>query len=87
MTSFSVNDMTCGHCVSTITKAVKAVDPGAQVRIDLATQRVDIEPTEADAAELGDAIKEAGYTPVAIDSPAGQTVNGAAPGRKGCCCG
>ncbi|MDP1650011.1 MAG: heavy-metal-associated domain-containing protein [Rubrivivax sp.] len=87
MTSFSVNDMTCGHCVSAITKAVKAVDPGAQVRFDLATQRVDIEPTEVDAAALGDAIKEAGYTPVAIDSPAEPAVTTAAPGRKGCGCG
>jgi copper chaperone len=87
MTSFSVNDMTCGHCVSSITKAVKAVDPGALVRIDLATQRVDIEPTEADAAELGDAIKMAGYTPIAIDRPTGPAVEAAAPGRKGCCCG
>ena len=27
MISFQVNDMTCGHCVSTITKAVKASTP------------------------------------------------------------
>ena len=87
MTSFSVNDMTCGHCVSSITKAVMAVDPGALVRIDLATQRVDIEPTEADAAELGDAIKMAGYTPIAIDRPTGPAVEAASPARKGCCCG
>lgn len=87
MNSFSVNDMTCGHCVSAITKAVKAVDPGAQVRIDLATQRVDIEPTEADAAELGDALREAGYTPVAIDSPAWPAVKATLSDRKGCCCG
>ena len=82
-----VDDMTCGHCVSSITKAVKAVDPGALVRIDLAAQRVDIEPTEADAAELGERSRMAGYTPIAIDSPAGPTVQAAAPGRKGCCCG
>jgi copper chaperone len=87
MTSFSVNDMTCGHCISSITKAVMAVDPSALVRIDLATQHVEIEPTKVDAADLGAAIKEAGYTPVAIDSPAGPAVEVAAPARKGCCCG
>jgi len=65
MISFDVNDMTCGHCVSAITKALKAADPGAKVQIDLATRRVQIEPTESDEAELSDAIKEAGYTPVA----------------------
>ena len=87
MISFSVNDMTCGHCVSSITKAVTAVDPGARLRIDLAAHRVEIEPTGASAADLGDAIKEAGYTPVAIESRAGPAVTPAASARKGCCCG
>jgi copper chaperone len=64
MISFQVNDMTCGHCVSTVTKALKAVDQDARVQIDLATHRVQVEPVLADADELADAIKEAGYTPV-----------------------
>ena len=87
MVSFSVTDMTCGHCVSSITKAVNAVDPGAQVRIDLPTHRVEIEPTVASAADLRDAIAEAGYTPVAIDGRADPAVTPAASARKGCCCG
>ena len=87
MISFSVNDMTCGHCVSSITKAVNAVDPGARVRIDLAEHRVEIEPSGASAADLRDGIKEAGYTPVAIDSHAGPAVTPAESARKGCCCG
>ena len=66
MIAFEVNDMTCGHCVSTITKALKAADSDAKVQIDLATHRVQIEPASADADELADAIKEAGYTPVPI---------------------
>ena len=66
MIEFQVNDMTCGHCVGAITKAVHAADSGATVRIDLATHRVEIEPGAADAAELADAIKEAGYTPVPV---------------------
>ena len=66
MISFIVNDMTCGHCVSSITQAVKAADPGAEVHVDLATQRVEIEPRAADAAGLGDAIRDAGYTPAAV---------------------
>lgn len=64
MIAFQVNDMTCGHCVSTITKAVKEADKTAQVQIDLASHRVAIEPGEASADELRDAIVEAGYTPV-----------------------
>ena len=64
MIAFQVNDMTCGHCVSTVTKAVKSVDKGASVTIDLASHRVEIEPAEANAQALSDAIKEAGYTPI-----------------------
>lgn len=66
MIAFQVDDMTCGHCASTITKAVKAADATAQVAIDLAAHRVTIEPGEADAQALREAIAEAGYTPVAI---------------------
>src|SRR5690606_27356588 len=64
MIAFEVNDMSCGHCVSTITKALKSADQGARVTIDLAKHLVMVEPTEADAQELYDAIAEAGYTPV-----------------------
>jgi copper chaperone len=86
MISFQVNDMTCGHCVSTITKALKAEDAAAQVRFDLASHRVDIESAGADAADLSEAIKAAGYTPVQIDAANESRDPSAAPARKGCCC-
>ena len=63
MIAFEVKDMTCGHCVSTITKAVKATDKDAKVAVDLASHRVQVEPAAADAEELAEAIKAAGYTP------------------------
>ncbi|MDP1648169.1 MAG: heavy-metal-associated domain-containing protein [Rubrivivax sp.] len=66
MIAFEVQDMTCGHCVSAITKAVLGVDPAARVNADLATHRVEIQPGTADAAALGHAISEAGFTPAAI---------------------
>jgi copper chaperone len=65
---------------------VKALDHGPQVRIDLAAHRMDIDPGQTGAAELSDAIREAGYTPLAIETPAGAAVTDAASGRKGCCC-
>ena len=68
MIAFEVNDMSCGHCVSTITKALKAADHDAKVEIDLARHLVRIEPGEASAEELGEAIKEAGYTPVSVSA-------------------
>ena len=83
MIAFEVKDMTCGHCVSTITKALKAADKDARVQIDLSTRRVQIQATEANASELSDAIKEAGYTPVEVSAGAA-----CAPERSpGGCCG
>ena len=64
MIAFEVNDMSCGHCVRAITEAVKAADSRADVHIDLARHRVEIEPASADAAALASVIREAGYTPV-----------------------
>ena len=87
MTTFEVKDMTCGHCVSTITNAISAVDQGAQVQVDLATHRVTIDQTEADAAKLSDAIREAGYTPVAVESGLDRVAAKPASARGGCCCG
>lgn len=87
MISFQVNDMTCGHCVSTLNKALKAVDATAQVQFDLPTHRVDIQASTAGADELRDAIVEAGYTPVPIEAPAGAGPDSTAPARTGCCCG
>ena len=66
MIAFEVNDMTCGHCVSTIAQALKEADRDARVQIDLATHRVQIEPAAADALQLAEAIREAGYTPVPV---------------------
>lgn len=64
MIAFKVDDMTCGHCVQTITQAVKGVDAGATLRIDLASHRVEIDSTKLDPGRLRDAIADAGYTPV-----------------------
>ncbi|HEX7388326.1 MAG TPA: heavy-metal-associated domain-containing protein [Castellaniella sp.] len=59
-TEFIVSDMTCNHCVQTITRAVKAIAPTAHVDADLASHRVTIEPAENPAA-LAAAIVDAGY--------------------------
>ncbi|MFT3718474.1 heavy-metal-associated domain-containing protein [Pseudorhodoferax sp.] len=63
MIAFDVQDMSCGHCVASITKAVQAADPTARVEVDLSGRRVQVEPGRADAAALQRAIEEAGYTP------------------------
>jgi copper chaperone len=62
MITFQVNDMTCGHCVSSVTKAVKGLDAAAQVSIDLAAHKVQVESARP-AGEVAAAIREAGFTP------------------------
>ena len=66
MISFHVDDMTCGHCVGTVTRALANVDAAAKIEIDLATHRVRIEPASASAERLEDAIRDAGYEPVRL---------------------
>jgi copper chaperone len=57
-----VNDMTCGHCASVITKAVKDVDAQAKVEIDIAARTVRIESTR-EASEFISVIRNEGYSP------------------------
>ena len=65
MLEFTVQDMTCSHCAGVITKAVQAVDANATLDIDVATHLVKIK-TAAEAERISSAIREAGYTPVAV---------------------
>jgi len=64
MTEFQINDMTCSHCASTITKAVQSLDQAAKVEIDLAAKRVRVE-SPVGSQMLAAAIRSAGFTPAA----------------------
>ncbi|CAD7027574.1 copper chaperone [Pseudorhizobium endolithicum] len=59
-TTFTVPDMTCGHCEKSVRSALGEALPGAAVTVDLSSRRVTV---EGDAAKAEDAIREAGYTP------------------------
>ncbi|WP_323014108.1 heavy-metal-associated domain-containing protein [Devosia sp.] len=59
---FLVSDMTCGHCVGTVRKALETALPGAEIDVDLATHKVTF---SGDRAKGEEAIREAGYTPEA----------------------
>lgn len=60
MLKFKVPDMTCGHCVSTVEKAIRAVDASAAVKTDLETKTVTVE-TSAAAEAISKAVDAAGY--------------------------
>ena len=60
MQHFDIPDMTCGHCVKTITQAVQAIDAKAQVQADLTAHSISVTST-ASTASLSAAIAAAGY--------------------------
>ena len=57
---FTVTGMTCGHCEAAVTRAIKQIDGGAQVKIDRSKDLVEVESTEPRDA-LAAAIREEGY--------------------------
>lgn len=65
MMKFTVADMTCGHCVSLITKAIVQLQADAKVDIDLASHTVAVQ-SDLTAEEIADAIKDAGYMASAV---------------------
>lgn len=58
---FDVQGMTCQHCVRAVTEAVKRVDAGARVEVDLAAGRVAVD-SAAPRERLAEAMREEGYT-------------------------
>jgi copper chaperone len=60
MLKLNVPDMTCGHCASRVTDAVKGVDAGAAVNVDLQSKTVTVE-TAADREQIRKALEQAGY--------------------------
>lgn len=60
--SYTVTGMTCGHCVSSVTEEVSAIDGVRDVVVDLATGNLSFtsdQPVSPDAVEA--AVREAGY--------------------------
>ena len=58
--TFTVTGMTCGHCEKAVTRALKQVDPQAEVSIDRAANLVVVQSGQAREL-LAQAIAEEGY--------------------------
>ncbi|MEO8060797.1 MAG: heavy-metal-associated domain-containing protein [Burkholderiales bacterium] len=80
MVAFEVRDMYSSRSAGAIVKSVKALDSGAQVRVDLAARSVEIESERAPLHELRDAIGRAGFTPVAVVQRAAAEADSEPPG-------
>lgn len=58
--TFQVTGMTCGHCEKAVTRAIKQVDPQADVKIERSLNRVDVQ-SQQPREVLARAIAEEGY--------------------------
>ena len=58
--TFTVTGMTCGHCEKAVTRAVKQLDPLAEVRIDRPANKVEVESGQPREV-LAQAIADEGY--------------------------
>lgn len=60
MIHLNIPEMTCGHCVGAVEKAVKSVDPAAEIAVDLEAKTASIESAIGAEAFIA-AIEDAGY--------------------------
>ena len=60
MQRYTVEDMSCGHCVNTVTRAIEQTDPDATINIDLESKVVAVD-SPADDESLRQAMRSAGY--------------------------
>ena len=78
----TVTGMTCGGCISNVTKALKTIAGVARVDVALAEGAATVQYDEGrvSPAQLKSAVQSAGYGVAAAQKPARAE-------SKGCCCG
>lgn len=59
---FQIDNMTCGGCARSVTKAIHSVDPHAKVDIDLPQKSVKV-MSVADESAVAAALEDVGYPP------------------------
>ena len=60
--TYTVEGMTCGHCVGAVTGEVSKVSGVTDVRVDLEAKTVTVTGDGIDDAAVAAAVDEAGYT-------------------------
>lgn len=61
--TYTVQGMTCGHCVSSVTEEVSELPGVSDVRVDLDSGRLVVTSEQPlDAAAVRGAVEEAGYS-------------------------
>ncbi|WP_342744918.1 heavy-metal-associated domain-containing protein [Dietzia natronolimnaea] len=84
VTTYQVQGMTCGHCVSSVKAAVGAVPGVTGVEVDLPAESVMTTGTATTQA-VSQAVADAGYALVSADQAVGRSLP-MASGTGGCRC-
>jgi copper chaperone len=69
MPEFLVEAMSCGHCINAVTEAIHALDPAADVHVDLGSKHVRVR-SDVDRFLLSSALRDAGYDPLLLEGTA-----------------
>ena len=59
---FHIENMTCGGCANSVTRAIQSVDPAADVKADPSTQKVEV-TSAVPRDRLVAALTKVGYAP------------------------
>jgi copper chaperone len=59
---FHIDNMTCGGCARSVTRAIQSIDPEAVVTTDPSTRRVEVESSRS-RDDFVCALDEAGFAP------------------------
>ncbi|WP_245748796.1 heavy-metal-associated domain-containing protein [Oceanisphaera psychrotolerans] len=62
MISFTLPEMTCGHCVGVINQTLIELDPECELEFDLLNHIIKVE-SSCTREQLAEALTEAGYQP------------------------
>ncbi|SHF57224.1 copper chaperone [Loktanella atrilutea] len=60
MTTYSIPDMSCGHCKATVERTVQTLDPAASLTFDMPARKVTVQ-SQARDADLRQALAAVGY--------------------------
>lgn len=60
-TTYKITGMTCGGCANAVTNAIKRLAPGAQVKVELGSGKVEVTGAAIPEPELKRAIEGAGF--------------------------
>ncbi len=63
--TMKIDGMTCGHCVSSVDKALKKIDGVTVEKVAVGSATVSYDPTAVSEARIAEAVSDEGYSVVA----------------------